>query len=167
MKQSFKYLIIAAVTIIATFPLNAQNQKMNKETEFKQIFPLGEKNDNFSQYFIGRSYLAPVSNNDTLGTHIFNVTFEPGCRNNWHSHTGGQLLICTAGQGYYQEKGKPARKLLPGDVVEIAPDVIHWHGAAPHSWFSHLAVECNSGTNKNTWFEAVDDKQYMEACKVD
>lgn len=167
MKQSFKYLIIAAVTAIATLPLNAQNQKMNKETEFKQIFPLGEKNDNFSQYFIGQSYLAPVSNNDTLGTHIFNVTFEPGCRNNWHSHTGGQLLICTAGQGYYQEKGKPARKLLPGDVVEIAPDVIHWHGAAPDSWFSHLAVECNSGTNKNTWFEAVDDKQYIEACKID
>ena len=76
-----------------------------------------------------------------------NVTFSPGCRNNWHSHTGGQLLIAVGGRGYYQKKGRPARALLPGDIVEIAPDVVHWHGAAPDSWFSHLAVACNPATN--------------------
>ena len=163
MEQINKNLIIVVLTIFVISPLNAQNQKMDKKTEFEQIFPLGEKNDSFSQYFIGRSYLAPVSNNETLGTHIFNVTFEPGCRNNWHSHTGGQLLICIAGRGYYQERDKTARELLPGDVVEIAPDAVHWHGAAPESWFSHLAVECNSATNKNIWFEPVNDEQYLEA----
>lgn len=163
-KKSF---LLAVAFLAAAGPLGAQNRtnqnSMEKEKVFEQMFPLGEKNDGFAQYFIGQSYLAPVSNNATLGTHIFNVTFEPGCRNNWHSHTGGQLLICTAGRGYYQEKGQPARELLPGDVVEIAPGVIHWHGAAPDSWFSHLAVECNSDTNRNTWYEAVDDGQYAEA----
>lgn len=98
---------------------------------------------------------------------MFNVTFEPSCRNNWHSHTGGQILIAVGGVGYYQERGKAARRLLPGDVVEIAPDVEHWHGAAPDSWFSHLAIECNPQTNKNTWLERVDDEQYAEATKDD
>ncbi len=96
---------------------------------------------------------------------MFNVTFEPGCRNNWHSHTGGQILIAVGGVGYYQERGKTARRLLPGDIVEIAPDVKHWHGAAPDSWFSHIAVECNPQSNKNTWFEAVSDEEYKEAVK--
>ena len=91
------------------------------------------------------------------------MTFEPGCRNNWHSHTGGQLLLVTAGRGYYQEQGRPARELRPGDVVEIAPDVVHWHGAAPDSWFSHLAVTCNPQTNRATWLGPVDDAQYAEA----
>ena len=94
-----------------------------------------------------------------------NVTFEPGCRNNWHSHTGGQILIAVGGVGYYQERGKAARRLLPGDVVEIAPDIEHWHGAAPDSWFSHLAIGCNPQTNKNIWLEQVDDQQYAEATK--
>ena len=94
-----------------------------------------------------------------------NVTFEPGCRNNWHSHTGGQLLIAVGGVGYYQERGKAARRLLPGDVVEIAPSIEHWHGAAPDSWFSHLAIGCNPQTNQNTWLERVDDQQYAEATK--
>lgn len=163
MNQWSKYIIIAVLATTVASPLKAQNKEMNTKTKFEQIFPLGEKNVNFSQYFIGQSYLAPVSNNNALGTHIFNVTFEPGCRNNWHSHTGGQLLICTAGRGFYQEKGKPARELHPGDVVEIAPNVIHWHGAAPDSWFSHLAVECNSDTNKNTWLEPVNDAEYAKA----
>lgn len=91
------------------------------------------------------------------------MTFEPGCRNNWHSHTGGQLLLVTAGRGYYQEQGSPARELLPGDVVEIAPDVVHWHGAAPDSWFAHLAVTCNPQTNRATWLGPVDDEQYAAA----
>lgn len=133
---------------------------------FQQIFPQGEKlPGQFSQYFIGQAYLAGLTQNKELNVPISNVTFEPGCRNNWHSHTGGQLLIVTAGRGYYQEEGKPARELLPGDVVEIAPDVVHWHGAAPDSWFSHLAVECNPMTNKTTWLNPVDDGQYAAATK--
>lgn len=139
-------------------------QTMQHESPFEQIFPQGEKlPEQFSRYFIGQAWLAPVSDNEELGTHISNVTFEPGCRNNWHSHTGGQLLIVTAGRGYYQEEGQPSRELLPGDVVEIAPRVVHWHGAAPDSWFSHLAVECNAGSNENTWLGPVDDAQYAAA----
>ncbi len=137
---------------------------MKKDQTFRQLFPQGEKlPEMFSAYFIGQAYLAPLTQNQALNCPVSNVTFEPGCRNNWHSHTGGQLLIVTAGRGYYQEKGEPARELLPGDVVEIAPDVIHWHGAAPESWFSHLAIETNPQTNKNTWLEPVDDAQYAAA----
>lgn len=165
MKHLIAGLVIAVLATAVACPLKAQNTTMEKKTEFKQIFPLGEKNVGFQKYFIGQSYLAPISNSNTLNTHIFNVTFEPGCRNNWHSHTGGQLLICTAGRGFYQEKGKPARELNPGDVVEIMPNVIHWHGAAPDSWFSHLAVECNPGNNQTSWFEAVNDQEYAEATK--
>ena len=131
--------------------------------ENPSAFPMGEPNDGFAQYFVGQSYLASVL--DTPEFSIHNVTFEPGCRNNWHSHTGGQLLVCVGGEGYYQEKGKPARRLKAGDVVEIAPDVVHWHGAAPDSWFSHLAVECNPQTNKNTWLNPVTDEEYAEAVK--
>lgn len=138
--------------------------KMENKTVFQQIFPQGEKLPaQFSQYFIGQAYLAPLTQNKSLNSPVSNVTFEPGCRNNWHSHTGGQLLVATAGCGYYQEQGKPARELLPGDIVEIAPDVVHWHGAAPDSWFAHLAVECNPQTNKATWLGPVDDAQYAEA----
>lgn len=103
-------------------------------------FPLGEENVAYSKYFSGNSYLARLTKDGKLGVPIANVTFAPGCRNNWHSHTGGQILITVGGVGYYQEKGKPAQMLKPGDVVEIAPNVVHWHGAAPDSWFSHLAI---------------------------
>lgn len=137
---------------------------MKNETIFPQIFPQGDRlPEEFSRYFTGQAYLASISNNEALGTHISNVTFEPGCRNNWHSHTGGQLLLVTAGRGYYQEKGEPARELRPGDVVEIPADVVHWHGAAPDSWFSHLAVECNPAANVNTWLEPVGDAEYEAA----
>ncbi len=106
------------------------------------VFPIGAPNDAYAAYFTGKSYLAPVSSSQ-VG--IYNVTFEPGCRNNWHIHHaktgGGQILVCVAGRGYYQEAGKPAQLLVPGDVVNIPPEVKHWHGAAPDSWFSHLAVE--------------------------
>ena len=105
----------------------------------EMIFPIGAPNDAFAKYFIGQSYLAPVS---TAQVSIYNVTFEPGCRNNWHIHHaqsgGGQTLICVAGRGFYQEAGKPAQELHPGDVVNIPAGVKHWHGAAPDSWFSHL-----------------------------
>lgn len=120
---------------------------MRENPIFGQIFPQGEKlPEEFSAYFIGQAYRAPLVRDEALNCPVSNVTFSPGCRNNWHSHTGGQLLLVTAGRGYYQERGEPARLLLPGDVVEIAPDVEHWHGAAPDSWFAHLAVETNPQT---------------------
>ena len=125
------------------------------------IFPIGELNTAYAKYFIGQSYLAPVSSSQ-VGIH--NVTFEPGCRNNWHIHHaksgGGQILICVAGRGYYQEAGKPAQLLVPGDVVNIPPEVKHWHGAAPDSWFSHLAVEVPGTKTSNEWCEPVSDEAY-------
>ena len=125
------------------------------------IFPIGNPNDGFAKYFIGQSYLAPVS---TSQVGIFNVTFEPRCRNNWHIHEaeegGGQILICVAGRGYYQEWGQDAVELHPGDVVNIAPGVKHWHGAAPDSWFSHLAVEVPGKNGHSTWCEPVTDEEY-------
>lgn len=94
---------------------------------------------------------------------IHNVTFEPGCCNNWHSHTGGQILTAVGGVGYYQEWGKSAIIMKKGDIVEIDPNVEHWHGAAPDSWFSHLSILCNPQTNKNNWLEPVSDKEYAAA----
>ena len=128
------------------------------------VFPIGAPNDGFAQYFSGQSYLAPLS---TEQVGIFNVTFEPGCRNNWHIHHakngGGQILVCVAGRGYYQEWGKPAQELRPGDVVNIPVGVKHWHGAAPDSWFSHLAVEVPGDETSNEWLEAVDNTVYFKA----
>lgn len=130
-------------------------------------FPVGDKlPEQFSKYFIGQAWLAPLTRESALNVPVSNVTFSPGCRNNWHSHTGGQLLIAVGGRGYYQARGEAARELLPGDRVEIAPGVVHWHGAAPDSWFSHLAVECNPQTNVNRWFEPVDDAQYAAATRA-
>lgn len=143
--------------------LNAQNMEKNVPKQIS-AFPVGDKlPEMFSQYFIGQAYLAPLTQNKGLNCPISNVTFEPGCRNNWHSHTGGQILVVVGGRGYYQARGEAARLLLPGDVVEIPADVEHWHGAAPDSWFSHLAIEANPQTNKNTWLEPLDDRQYAEA----
>lgn len=137
---------------------------MKQEIPPISAFPVGDKlPEMYAKYFIGQAYLAPLTHNRALNCPVSNVTFEPGCRNNWHSHTGGQILIAVAGKGYYQAKGEPARRLLLGDVVEIPADVIHWHGAAPDSWFSHLAIETNPQTNKNTWLEPVDDAQYAAA----
>ncbi len=159
-----KHFIYAVCLLGLLAGCNSENKNMKTENTFTQIFPQGEKLPaQFSSYFIGQAYLAPISNNDSLGTHISNVTFEPGCRNNWHSHTGGQLLIVTAGRGFYQERGKAARELHAGDVVEIPANVEHWHGAAPDSWFSHLAVECNATTNVNTWLDPVNDEEYLAA----
>lgn len=155
------------VTMTAIFLSSGYINAQNMETTVPEIsaFPTGEPNVAYEQYFSGRSWLAPLTSMKELNVPVSNVTFEPGCRNNWHSHTGGQLLVCVGGEGYYQEKGKPARRLKAGDVVEIAPDVVHWHGAAPDSWFSHLAVECNPQTNKNTWLSPVTDEEYAEAVK--
>lgn len=131
------------------------------EHENRMIFPIGSPNDGYAMYFTGQSYLAPVSA-EQVG--IFNVTFEPGCRNNWHIHHadqgGGQILVCVAGRGYYQEWGKGPVLMTPGDVVNIPTGVKHWHGAAPDSWFSHLAVEVPGENSSNEWLEQVDDEQY-------
>ena len=131
--------------------------------EASMVFPIGSPNDAYAKFFIGQSYLAPVS---TQQVGIYNVTFEPGCRNNWHIHHaktgGGQILVCVAGRGYYQEEGKPAQVLVPGDVVNIPPEVKHWHGAAPDSWFSHLAVEVPGTETSNEWCEPVSDDVYSK-----
>ncbi len=123
------------------------------------IFSIGDKMPKiFSQYFIGQAYLNMLT---TTGVPIGNVTFEPGCRNNWHiHHKGGQILLVTGGRGYYQEWGKEALELQPGDVVNIQPEVKHWHGAACDSWFSHLAVEVPEEGSSNEWLEAVTDDVY-------
>lgn len=130
--------------------------------DFKQPYPAGQAMTG-NPNFIGTAWLYPLSHEKELNVPMFNVTFEPGCRNNWHRHSGGQILIATAGVGYYQEKGKAARRLFSGDIVEIAPGVEHWHGAAPDSWFAHIAIECNPQSNEVTWLEPVNDNQYAEA----
>lgn len=158
--MKIKLIFILIITAIMTNIIKAQNPN-----DFRQPYPLGEKNEAFAKYFIGQSYLSVVSFNKELNVPVFNVTFEPSCRNNWHKHAGGQMLIATAGIGYYQERGKQARRLYPGDVVEILPNVEHWHGAAPDSWFAHLAIECNPGKEGGTtWLESVNDKDYLNAC---
>ncbi len=133
-----------------------------KKPEIDPIFALGEENP-FGQYFVGQSYLKMLC---TEGVGIGNVTFEPGCRNNWHIHHaqkgGGQILLCTAGRGWYQEWGKPAQQLHPGDVVKIPAGVKHWHGAAKDSWFAHLSVEVPGEETSNEWLEPVDDQSYNE-----
>ena len=129
----------------------------------EMVFPIGQPNDGFAQYFIGQSYLAPVS---TSQVGIFNVTFEPGCRNNWHIHHaksgGGQMIICVAGRGYYQEEGKDAVSLHEGSVIMIPANVKHWHGAKKDSWFSHIAVECPGENCSNEWCEPVSDAKYKK-----
>ncbi len=129
--------------------------------EFTTVFPRGNENTAFAKYFIGKSYLNMLS---TEQVGIGNVTFEPGCRNNWHIHHasrgGGQILLVTGGRGWYQEWGQPARELHPGDVVNIPANVKHWHGAARDSWFAHLAVEVPGEDTANEWLEPVDDEQY-------
>lgn len=122
------------------------------------VFKTGEKNEAFAKYFIGQSYLNMLT---TERVPIGNVTFEPGCRNNWHiHHKGGQILLVTAGRGYYQEWGKEVQELKPGDVVNIPPEVKHWHGAAPDEWFQHLAVEVPAEGASNEWLEPVSDEDY-------
>ena len=127
------------------------------------MFGIGEANTAYAKYFIGNSYLKPLTNpNETV--FVANVTFEPGCRNNWHVHHatsgGGQLLLCVDGEGWYQEEGKEPQSLKAGDIVAIPAGVKHWHGAKANSWFSHLAVECPGENTSNEWLEPVDDEHY-------
>lgn len=136
---------------------------MNNKKEFEKenLFGLGEPNTAFAQYFIGQSYLNPIT---MKGIGVFNVTFEPGCRNNWHIHHaisgGGQILLCIAGRGWYQEAGKAAQELNPGDSVVIPANVKHWHGAAQDSWFAHLAIEVPGENASAEWCEAVSEEEY-------
>ncbi len=126
--------------------------------ENQSLFGQGEPNTAFAKYFKGNSYLKMLN---MQGVSIANVTFEPKCRNNWHiHHNGGQILLCTNGEGWYQEAGKPAQKLKPGDVVYIAPEVKHWHGAGAKGWFTHLAVEIPAKDGKTEWLEPVSDEEY-------
>lgn len=157
-------LFIIAAALLAAGTCNRINAWNMEKPKKISVFPVGDKLlETFSKYFVGQAYLARLTRNGALNCPISNVTFEPGCRNNWHSHTGGQILVAVGGRGYYQAEGEPARELLPGDVVEIAPDAVHWHGAAPDSWFSHLAIETNPQTNRNTWLGPVDDAHYSAA----
>lgn len=143
-------------------PINAQNMK--KEIPAISNFPIGEKlPEKFSRFFVGQAYMATLTQDKKLNCPVMNVTFEPGCRNNWHRHSGGQILIAVGGKGYYQARGESTRLLLPGDIVEIPADMEHWHGASSDCWFSHLAIETNPQSNENTWLETVNDEEYAKA----
>ena len=135
-----------------------------EEFDKRNVFGIGEPNTNFAHYFIGNSYLNPLAKVEEAKLSLFNVTFEPGCRNNWHIHHsakgGGQVLICIAGEGWYQEEGKEAVSLVPGSVITIPANVKHWHGAKKDSWFSHIAVEVPGEDTSNEWCEAVTDEEY-------
>lgn len=128
------------------------------------VFGLGQANTAYAQFFQGNSYLHPLTVPGQCPVFLANVTFEPGCRNNWHIHHakegGGQLLICTAGEGWYQEEGKPAVSLHPGMVVTVPAGVKHWHGAQKDSWFSHIAVEVPGTDTSSEWLEAVSEEDY-------
>ena len=142
--------------------------KYQNKDEFEKcnLFGLRAPNAAFSQFFIGNSYLNPLTEQGASAVFLANVTFEPGCRNNWHIHHaekgGGQILICIAGEGWYQEAGKAARSLSPGDVVVIPANVKHWHGAKKDSWFSHIAVEVPGENTSNEWCEPVTDEEYCQ-----
>ncbi len=127
-------------------------------------FGLGEENTAFAKYFIGKSYLNPLTDPNKTNLFIANVTFEPSCRNNWHIHHaksgGGQILICVDGEGWYQEEGKDAVSLKPGMVITIPANIKHWHGAKKDSWFSHLAIEVPGDETSNEWCEPVTDEEY-------
>lgn len=140
--------------------------KYMNEEEFnaENVFGKGEPNDAFARFFVGRSFLNPISDPEKVSLPLFNVTFEPGCRNNWHIHHassgGGQIIICTAGEGWYQAWGEAPVEMLPGTVVSIPAGVKHWHGAKKDSWFSHLAIEVPGTDSSNEWLEPVDQNDY-------
>ena len=152
-----------AVFRLAKEVWNEETPALTEKEKYQNsiFFPIGQPNDAYAQYFTGQSYLAPIS---VAQVPVFNVTFEPGCRNNWHIHHagkgGGQMLICVGGRGYYQEWGKEPIALKPGDCVNIPEGIKHWHGAAPDSWFSHLAVEVPGEDASAEWLEPVSDEIY-------
>jgi quercetin dioxygenase-like cupin family protein len=134
------------------------------DTGFDQPFPLGEKNDALAQYFIGQSYIARLTDNAPV---VSNVTFEPGCRNNWHIHhgsdgAGDQILLCTAGSGWYQAEGSGPVSMTPGTTVRVPAGTKHWHGAKADSWFSHIAFITPGADVRNEWLEPVPDNAYAQ-----
>lgn len=139
-------------------------EKNSEEFAKVNLFGLGQANTAFAKCFIGDSFLNPLTAPGESAVGLANVTFVPGCRNNWHVHHakrgGGQILICTAGSGWYQEAGKAAVSLEPGAVIVIPPEVKHWHGAKKDSWFAHIAVEVPGEETGNEWLEPVDDAAY-------
>ncbi len=143
---------------------------MDKTTfDEHNIFGLGQPNDAFAKYFTGQSFLNPLTDPTKAHIALANVSFEPGCRNNWHIHHatqgGGQILLCIAGEGWYQEEGKAAQSLKPGDVVTIPANVKHWHGAKRDSWFSHIAFEAPGEETSTEWCEPVSDEEYNKLGK--
>lgn len=137
----------------STGPIRKDNTMNNPS-----LFPMGEPNDAYARYFIGQSYLAPLLNKEIS---LSNVTFEPGCRNNWHiHHNSPQILIAVGGVGYYQEWGRPVVTMQPGDVVYVPAETKHWHGATPHALFAHLAIMIPGADVSNEWLEPVDDETY-------
>lgn len=141
--------------------------KITNKDEFDKVnkFGTGESNDAFAEYFVGKSFLQPITQLDEANLGIANVTFEPGCRNNWHIHHarrgGGQILMCTAGEGWYQEEGKAPVSMTEGSTVVIPPNVKHWHGAKAASWFSHIAISVPGEETSNEWLEPVSDEEYQ------
>lgn len=149
-----KIIIMICVTLAVVSCGNKKSVMMNTNG----IFPKGQKAE---ANFTGTAWVQMlVTDDQTFDTQAYNVIFEPGCRNFWHSHPGGQLLFVTAGEGYYQEKGEPIRLLRPGDVVEIKPDVVHWHGATPNSKFVHLGITTQAGKGAAAWYGPVSDEDY-------
>ncbi len=138
--------------------------KNKEDFEKANMFGMGMPNEMFAKYFIGDSFLNPIVEPGKAPVFLANVTFEPGCRNNWHIHHaekgGGQLLICTAGEGWYQKEGEQAENLSEGSFVYIPTEVKHWHGAKADSWFSHISVEVPGEVCSNEWLEAVSDEEY-------
>ena len=134
------------------------------EFDKANMFGTGFPNEMFAKYFTGDSFLSPLVRPGDAPVFLANVTFEPGCRNDWHVHRasegGGQMLLCTAGEGWYQEEGKEAVELREGSFVHIRPGVKHWHGAKADSWFSHVAIELPGEGTSNEWLEAVGDEEY-------
>lgn len=135
-----------------------------EEFERENIFGKGSLNEAYGKYFVGKSFLNPLTNPKETSVFLANVTFEPGCRNNWHIHHaekgGGQILICTAGEGWYQEENKAPVSLHAGMVITILPEIKHWHGAKKDSWFSHIAIEVPGENTSNEWCEPVSDEEY-------
>ncbi len=167
----FTTIIKPILNFIRLYREDGNEMKYESREEFEKIdsFGIGAPNDAFAQYFQGNSFLKPLTEFGKCPVFLANVTFEPGCRNNWHIHHaktgGGQLLICTAGEGWYQEEGKDAVSLTPGTVITIPAEVKHWHGAKADSWFSHIAVEVPGEETSNEWCEPVTDEQYASINK--
>lgn len=142
--------------------------KISSKEEFEKanVFGTGSPNTAYANYFIGESWLNKLTDGETCSVGLANVTFEPGCRNNWHIHHasrgGGQILICTAGEGWYREEGKAPVSLTAGTVISIPANVKHWHGAKKDSWFSHIAFEIPGEDTSTEWCEPVTDEEYRK-----